>query len=229
MSADARIEITFFHSIDCVEAISLALERTTNKGEQVSVLSTLSTDTTKPYVMPIIATGIGVLFVFLALYVFTTSVSIEQTALRLPYQDDVKPLFRVFLIQGWAFFTKDPQDEEILIYSLENGSWENVNRDPPSALSNFIGLSRFTRAVNVEAGMLTSSLDAKMFKDCRSSFEVCVTSNKIREVENLSTFPILCGSIGIVLQKPLPWAWRNFEINTDRPSRMVRLQVKCTA
>lgn len=180
-----------------------------------------------PVVLPFVSVVVVLFSITLLLYVYTTAIEVEQTALQLPYQNELKPLLRTGLIQGWSFFTKNPQDEELNLLSLRSGQWVTITSGPPSALHNFIGLRRTERAKGVEAGLLTSELKTDKYTTCKGAFETCLDEAKIYTVSNPSSVPLLCGRLGFILQKPLPWAWWDFRNEVVIPSRVMNVEVVC--
>lgn len=48
-----------------------------------------------------------------------------------------------------------------------------------------------------------------------------------RRVENHSPKPILCGTVGLLQEKPTPWAWRDLLPEAHTPERVMVLEVTC--
>jgi len=135
---------------------------------------------------------------------------------------------RVFMPQGWAFFTRDAREEDLLPFARRRGAWASASIGPHARRSNLFGLSRTGRAQGIEAGLLLKEIPETAWSPCRAApadcFENLPSAGPFR---NISPRPTLCGDLGLALQKPIPWAWSASRRKPLIPSRVVRLSVSC--
>jgi antimicrobial peptide system SdpA family protein len=99
---------------------------------------------------------------------------------------------------------------------------------PNGAFSNAFGLNRASRAQGVETALLMNRFSNSAFQECRDVMAECLESTKLAgSVKNISPYPSLCGDIGIVMQKPVPWAWWASGQSVVMPSRILRINAGC--
>jgi len=129
--------------------------------------------------------------------------------------------------QGWGFYSKDARDLTFQVVDITNGTlaaaWPN-NRS-----ENFFGLKRFGRSQGIEAGLLSSRIPESAKTDCEENPYACLNKAAVyAELDNPTPYPTICGDIGFVYQEPVPWAWSRSGKKIDMPSKVVRVNVKCS-
>lgn len=132
--------------------------------------------------------------------------------------------------QGWAFFTKDPREPQIQAFGLTDGRWTTLLRAPHSNLRNVLGLDRTSRVQGVEAALLLTEIPSDSWKECMETPVGCLDEAGIAAlIDNPSPAPTLCGTVALVFEEPLPWAWAraNAEKRIDMPSRYAVAEVAC--
>jgi antimicrobial peptide system SdpA family protein len=131
--------------------------------------------------------------------------------------------------QGWSFFTKDPREEKQTVYVRRGSAWELVLLAPHDRPANILGLRRKSRAQGVEMALLLSgNAPAEDWHACTAPLQECLAQLPPgRAVRNTSPAPTMCGSVAIVLQKPIPWAWATSPRPVTMPSRILSLEVSC--
>lgn len=138
---------------------------------------------------------------------------------------------RLILPEGWAFFTRDPRDPEAVVYLRgEDGQWRISPDVPRFHLSNAFGLDRYIRAHGVEMGLVMEEAQKAVRSDCEKEPQECLEkATAALTVNNPSPRPQLCGQVGIVLRKPVPWAWSRSHQQKpiSMPSKVLRLEVQC--
>jgi antimicrobial peptide system SdpA family protein len=161
----------------------------------------------------------------LALY--SAQPALPPNPLRLPFAQRMET--GLLLPQGWKFFTRDPQEERILVFTRNRGGrWRPATLGPIARPANRFGVSRIPRAQGVETGLLMSRMSKRDWRDCATRPEECLRSAPaVRNLRNRSPRPTLCGAVGLVLQKPVPWAWSRADEEIVMPSRVARLEVLC--
>jgi antimicrobial peptide system SdpA family protein len=172
--------------------------------------------------------ALGVIWVLMGIYVVHASQ--VTNPVKLPYGKLIEPPLRMLLPQGWGFFTKSPRDEDFYIYRrtpLLDESWQPVFKGPSSEPHNAFGFNRMPRTQGIEYGVLLGLIPSDVWKTCKSRLLDCLNiGNTPRfKVINPNPIPVLCGSLALVNQKPVPWAWARSA--TTMPSSYVLLEVSC--
>jgi len=175
------------------------------------------------------AAAVGLLVVWLVFGVYVLHTRMPTTALTLPAEGQLKPVMVLFVPEGWAFFTKSPRDDRLLPFARsEGGEWAYINRGPNAELRNWLGINRSSRAQGPEMGGLMSQLRAAAWQSCRGDPRRCLEEASVAFTgRNPSPTATLCGTVGIVLQEPLPWAWYGAGDRIQLPSRVTKLEVAC--
>lgn len=130
--------------------------------------------------------------------------------------------------QGWAFFTRDPREPADRIYARSGREWAQVTYSN-SSRSNWLGLKRDARVLNVELASLLSEVDSSQWSDCPGRLETCLRQRDVPAVAvvNRSTVRALCGEILVERRPPTPWAWSRAKRPVLLDSKIARLDVRC--
>ena len=140
-----------------------------------------------------------------------------------------------WLPEGWAFFTRDPREEGVRVYSRgTDGEWTNVIEAPLGAWNNAFGLNRAPRRQGIEQGLLLTGLPQDGWTPCVSSaLATCLNAAEHTVTfANPSPVATLCGELAVVKQKPVPFAWvvgkSLAEVQDFRvPNRFIRVRSTC--
>jgi sporulation delaying protein A len=136
-----------------------------------------------------------------------------------------------FFPEGWGFFSKNPRDADVYIYSVKDGDF--MLKTPSSSFENLLGLKRDARAQGAEYGILLKQLSADKVQwyECKNISHLdCFTANRgvfAIQLQNPSYTPTLCGELWIVLQAQVPWAWSGRQ--TYMPLKFLKIKVSCDA
>jgi antimicrobial peptide system SdpA family protein len=174
------------------------------------------------------AIAIVTAFVAMTLTVYSVNSAVQHTHIRLPFENQV--FVRLWFPQGWKFFTRNPREVHRDVYLRDaTGAWKPVSDTlMNTSAANLLGLDRKNRALNVELARLMEGIpNAGWFKtkgDPIAALDKCAV---IKTVRNETPQPRICGTVGIVEQPPLPWAWFRDGIKAVMPSRVVKLEVQC--
>jgi antimicrobial peptide system SdpA family protein len=167
--------------------------------------------------------GIGAVLSLATAYVALGNM---DTSLPLPFADKVE--IAVVAPEGWKFFTKDPHTERLFLFAPDGSNWRTASVGTNSEPSNLFGLSRDARAQGAEAGLIVERIPAAAWKTCDVAMTSCLTSDSdVTHLRNNSPRPTLCGSVGLVLQKPVPFEWARLSHPVTMPSRVARLEIQC--
>ena len=129
--------------------------------------------------------------------------------------------------QGWAFFTKDPQDVEFVAYRPTEGGLESLLATPQSRAENLWGLSRTQRAQGPELVALGNDatwvecVSGQVPLDCYEQGADYVPT------VNPMTHPTLCGDVVLVEEKPVAWSFRNMVKGTHTAERVAYESIEC--
>lgn len=161
----------------------------------------------------------------LVLYVIVANLPYAAVQLRAAYALHV----RLWIPEGWAFFTRNPREPRMSIYRRHDGGWSGLSA-MQSPARTWLGLHRGARAQGVEAGQLLETVGRTAWFDCGSlGISDCVAQAEkdVITVGNHTTSAVLCGELAIVMQEPVPWAWSGSRRRIDMPSQLVRISAKC--
>lgn len=185
------------------------------------------TDENRPSLYGLGAMLAALIAVACALFVYSVHGSMPYNTITLPLESEVNT--KIWIPQGWKFFTKSPHDVNMLLYTQGAGNtWTSANLSPISRPSNVFGLARAVRAQGVESAMLIERVGKKAWRSCESEPVSCLKDAPVAgKITNLSPRPSLCGVVGMALQSPVPWAWASSSKKVTMPSHVVKLEVLC--
>ncbi|EJR26667.1 MULTISPECIES: SdpA family antimicrobial peptide system protein [Bacillus] len=132
-----------------------------------------------------------------------------------------------FMPQGWGFFSKSPRDETIFVHELQGS---NHIQWPNNTAENLFGISRKGRGQGIELGLITSSLKKEDWITCDDGIKECKKKEKLNaiEVENSTPVPNVCGPYIVETREPVPWAWAKITDGENYPTKIVKVNVKCS-
>jgi antimicrobial peptide system SdpA family protein len=170
---------------------------------------------------------VAVAIVWMAVIAYAIFPVLPYSPVRLPFAHEAMTV--LWAPQGWSFFTRDPREEKQTLYVRNGSTWESASLAPHARLSNFGGLRRKSRAQGVEMALLINGVPATEWQHCSASLQECLAQLPAgRAVRNTSPAPTLCGTVAVVLQKPVPWAWARSARPVTMPFRMLPLEVSCS-
>jgi antimicrobial peptide system SdpA family protein len=163
----------------------------------------------------------------IVLGVYAVHDSMPYNSVHLPFEEHVQ--MHVFLPEGWKFFTRDPQEDDPMPYLQDaDGRWQPAGSVSYAASGSALGMSRTVRARGVELGMIVSALPKGALQTCDGTPDSCLAHASVAAtMTNESPTPSLCGAVGIVTQRPVPWAWSRSGRPVEMPSRVALVQVRC--
>lgn len=177
--------------------------------------------------------GIGLILAIIA-----TWVALVVANLATPFNPTQRPSLvneainplQIWMPQGFAFFTRDPQEPKMRLYAFEGGEWQSISLSPYSRPSNFFGLDRKPRAQLTEYALLLNRGGAtpNKWSDCEDTPVSCLRRVPVTDtLKNIDPAPTLCGIVGFVRQDPVPWAWSESRENITMPSEILKLKIQC--
>ena len=158
---------------------------------------------------------------------FISIISIPDNPVNLRYSSFNNLKLNAMFPEGWAFFTRDPQEEQFFLYEWFGGKLREVpikNAGP----SQLFGIIRRNRAIQSKILRVSNSIDEKYWFHYRGDIKgVPVDSLTIFSVDIAQ--PAVCGKYLVQARKPLPWPWYASS-RSDKiylPSRVICINFKC--
>jgi len=135
---------------------------------------------------------------------------------------------RMIIPEGWSFFTLNPRQPFPKPMRLRKNKWESAAAGPNADLADAFGANRIRRAQGTEIALILMAVPPNGWTVCDRDPTNCLSAAQTTyPALDAASRPSLCGPIGLVMQQPLPWAWRKAERQTIMPSKVVRLDVRC--
>ena len=163
---------------------------------------------------------ISLTFIFI---VFINSIGYNLLTFNTKWSFELQFLFP----QGWSFFTKDPREEQTIIYKQENNKLEELNLKN-GATSSWLGITRYNRIMLIELIQITNQVDSSKWSNINSkeNFKIFTDTTTAIEVINFVNNAQLEGNFIIIKQKPIPWSWRANRNNLFMPAKGIKLKLK---
>lgn len=139
-------------------------------------------------------------------YIFKSSLPVVSD---LTYENKAT-LFN-FVPQGWGFFTRDPREDELILFEIKNNSIERFTKTN-SAISSFFGVSRKNRLINVESGILLPEIEDSLWKSMKGRELILDKTLKTDTIINRFHPCNIKGDFFFVKQERIPWAWAGNKI-----------------
>ncbi|GIG92218.1 SdpA family antimicrobial peptide system protein [Plantactinospora endophytica] len=174
------------------------------------------------------AVALALLVAGAALAGFVVHAQLPANAVSLPFEESARTPVRQILPQGWAMFTRNPREQDVLAFVRStDGGWHSALRGPHSQPHNAFGFNRASRTQGVEIATMTTRLTAEQWQECRRGIPACIERAVPVPMDNPSLDPTLCGDVGFAGQVPVPWAWSGSDRTISMPAQVVRLVVTC--
>lgn len=170
------------------------------------------------------ATALALLGAWLVLLAYAVHPALPPNAVQLPAAEHVQA--RLWLPQGWAFFTRNPREDDVFLFRRSGAAWRSVALGPASRPAYMLGLRRLPRARNIELGLVIACVPPSAWKRCSVRPQECAaTIGETTVAKNPTPHASLCGVLAIVRQPPVPWAWGRSDV--VMPSTAAGVDVKC--
>lgn len=151
--------------------------------------------------------------------------------IALPFERPIASAVNSILPQGWAFFTRSPREEAILVFrKVGDQQWQDTDIGPNAEPSNFFGADRRARAQGLERGIITSSVPDDSWRKCHQELEVCLglqVENSVT-VYNPTPNPTMCGPLALVSRSPVPYSYREHVTERWATERVARVEADCS-
>lgn len=140
----------------------------------------------------------------------------------------VRTFFTTLAPQNWAFFTRDPQSQEVVAYAIHDGALKNLMKTPQVRASNLFGITRIQRAQGVEIGEIYGS--QLTWATCSDRWAQCMEqarAQKTQVIQNGSPVATVCGDVILVVQETTPWEFKDLYSDPVRIDRFAHLSSEC--
>ena len=128
-----------------------------------------------------------------------------------------------YIPEGWAFFTKNPQEEDILAYKYQESQKPTYQliTIPTGSVSNAFGLNRKVRMLAQEMGVMQKYIPDSCWFTINGSLQnndsIIINSLIKILIPKVSNYPYLSGTYIFQKIAPIPWSWyKTFNRNTQK-------------
>jgi len=137
-----------------------------------------------------------------------------------------------FVPQGWAFFTRNPREAQIVLYKRnEFNKFEEIDQRH-ACIGNLFGLNRSASKIMSELQLIKNKTNDSLYKNTQWNYQNNIytdVSIKAVSVKNQMKNPILCGEYIVIFQKAVPWAWCKSLYKIKMPAKIMKLNITCDA
>lgn len=127
--------------------------------------------------------------------------------------------------EGWGFFTRNPREPAIFIYKRDSitNRFSLINYPMP-APQNYFGISRKMRKINIELFSILPTLNDSIWQKGETD-AFTLSCDSITSTKGIFDNSALRGSLLIVKQERLPWAWVNSKNKLIMPYKKLVLNI----
>ena len=175
-------------------------------------------------VSPRIMAVLAVPTVFLLLW--TAALQIPNNVLELSRTSAPARVLVSAFPQGWAFFTRSPQEEQLRVYA-DALPLRLLDRAPYGEPSNAFGLDRGARKQTAELALILTRVQETDWRPCGSDAECVAAAGPPKPVDNPTQEPSYCGAVVVIGSNIVPWGYRELLQTTYQNVRAIRLLVRC--
>ena len=167
-------------------------------------------------------------FPLLVLLFWIISLSyVFKSALPVPSNESFfkKTVFFNFLPQGWGFFTRDPREDEVILYQIIEDTAIQYTQTNNSR-DNWYGFSRRNRLKLIEAGVIVSQIKDSLWMKMKGG-DFILDRGIYTDTINSRFKPCnIKGDYFVVKRERIPWAWAKKQEEIIMPYSYVKIYVK---
>ena len=130
--------------------------------------------------------------------------------------------------QGWAFFTRDPREPQVIIYEIKNNKIINMEHRH-SSYKRIFGLERDYGKLISELQVILSNVKKAEFENYHWNYQSEINNTyipkKIHYCKNKYNNPLLTKEYLVVFQKAIPWAWLNSIDKIKMEAKIIRIKI----
>jgi antimicrobial peptide system SdpA family protein len=158
---------------------------------------------------------------------WTAAMQVPHNVLELPRTTLPARLLVSAFPQGWAFFTRSPEEEQWEVFT-DTSPPRKLDRAPYSEPHNSFGLDRAVRKQATELADLVGTIPDTEWRACSSDADCVNHAGPAKTIKNSMPDPSLCGTIVIVGSNIVPWGYRKVRTGSFQNTRSVRVEVQCS-
>lgn len=129
--------------------------------------------------------------------------------------------------QGWGFFTRNPREENIVMYKLDKKDSIIQITDKNFSINNYFGLSRKQRYEAIQMSALLSDIKEDEFVRCNeSSLENCDLHKVILSNNEKNKKNYFKGTYFIKKEKTIPWAWSKSKEKLKNYYKVIEIEIE---
>ncbi len=147
----------------------------------------------------------------------------EQIVLSKEAQKIISTIFP----EGWSFFTKNPQDQTLVVYQIIEGDLILKTVDNHNS-KNMFGLSRYSRIISYEASMLANEAMKLVWKQDIMGNLKTLDFNQSNNIKVANNRHLIDGTFLLVLYKPIPYAWSKAQQGKNIPIKYITVNLVST-
>lgn len=150
------------------------------------------------------------LWIVVVVVVFFSSLK-SQVIVPEKYQKIVS----VIMPQGWGFFTKNPRDNLLDVYKVENDGVRKITTNNFS-LETYFGISRKARNIGYESAQIINDVDKKYWQSDTWKNLRNLNRNLVYKSQNDSLKYLTKGKYIFITYKIVPYKWaKNHQVNNS--------------
>jgi antimicrobial peptide system SdpA family protein len=129
-----------------------------------------------------------------------------------------------FIPQGWSFFTRNPQEDDIYVYKVENNNLVDVTERLNSPV-NLFGLKKINKYSGIELGSIVAKIKTSEWASCNVQLKY-FNLDSLPTVHLKSNFPQPSFDGTYILQKkpPIPFLWAK-HFKGEMHAKIVKVKV----
>ena len=166
--------------------------------------------------------------IFILLLAYTIIlITFGETTVSYSKQDKYYQIKRL-LPEGWAFFTRNPREDDYVPYLFHSGKLIKVPYYPIFTSCNHWGLGRKYKAINTEVSFVLNDVKSHKWveQDTFSLGDIYRSFDSTIIVKAKVPNPLLIDTFCIISTKPIPWAWFSTTFPEDYPCKYIYVTVK---
>lgn len=141
-----------------------------------------------------------------------------------------QPYAKALLPQAWAFFTRDPKSESLILFDDQSPSLDKrADSLPQTSSQNYFGLTRNQRSQDTEKALL--SKETSNWTECggmttNECLEEAALASPAR-VSGANRSPNFCGDYILALVEPVRFNFRESTDETHVANKAAHIEVEC--
>ncbi len=137
-------------------------------------------------------------------------------------------LLKGFIPEGWAFFTRNPKEEDYIPYVYKNKKLSKIERYPIFSEENSWGFDRGYKAISMEVAATLKKVNQQDWNK-KNNYNLTEIKDSIYNVKIIKTtfkYPVLLDTICVIAIEPIPWAWNSISSQQDYPCKYIYIKIE---